>query len=592
MVDFRTVAGELAGPFAVGVVPSLAGDEQALGLEHGAALYFSPSTQSYLVAVFDLSPPGPGETAPDRPAAIRTFGQFRTIGVGHRLDLLGPDRVVDWVPGAATSEWRLYGYDPSITSGDPIPTRIAPPLPGGPATWRTIVAGHHLVLVRDDRVLDWVDDGTYRVFQRTDAAGVDPLPGPALVSGAWTDIGAGHELFQLPGGRVLDWIPAEGRFRVFAFDETAPGGDVLVRPPEIEGTAPGLAPDARLLPIGPNDEVIAWTPGGAYELRRIAARAAAADVTLRFLNEYGEPLPGLPFTVSDGLGVRPQQADAQGLAAVAGGGTASIQLDRAASAAALGDLLDRPWPPDNGPAGPLVAPGDSLDVVAADGSTLDVVVAARLAFEAELSAPVTGAVRVEGPGLRVSVEGGRLRVALQANGGVAAAALVDPVVEEVQPVQLGSLGAWVPPAGYVVQPDDSADSLSQAFVGEPGRFAEISDHDPVPGETLQLPPGLVPAWLALAGQQPPPPPLPQQWFQVVPDDLVAEFHAGTGGDALHALMDALDRPPAAGPDPGGELSRQAEAVTALAAVRPPLGPEQEPQEAPEPQDLPEGGFVA
>ncbi len=46
----------------------------------------------------------------------------------------------------------------------------------------------------------------------------NPFPGDPVVEGAWGTIRAGHELVYLGGDRVLDWEPATGNYRIWTYD--------------------------------------------------------------------------------------------------------------------------------------------------------------------------------------------------------------------------------------------------------------------------------------------------------------------------------------------------------------------------------------
>jgi hypothetical protein len=127
-------------------------------------------------------------------------------------------------------------------------------------------------------------------------------------------------------------------------------------------------------------------------------------------------------------------------------------------------------------------------------------------------------------------------IAVQANGGSTSNAVIDPVPSGLVPAGLPALVGWVAPNGYVVRAGGTADALGRLFLVDRARFSEISDHDPVVGETLTLPDEAVPPWLGLALDPPLPDPDPIGWFDVVPDDLLRAFHADGDPTPLFALL--------------------------------------------------------
>lgn len=150
--------------------------------------------------------------APDPlPGPALAEGTWQTIRSGHRLVPLVGGRVLDWEP--ASGGYRVWRYDPTAT-GDPFP---GDPVVSG--TWRTIRTGHELVALSADRVLDWEPaNGGYRVwaYDPTLTGAVDPLPGAPTTRGSWASVRTGHELLVLPGGAAaLDWEAGSGHFRVW-----------------------------------------------------------------------------------------------------------------------------------------------------------------------------------------------------------------------------------------------------------------------------------------------------------------------------------------------------------------------------------------
>jgi hypothetical protein len=321
-------------------------------------------------------------------------------------------------------------------------------------------------------------------------------------------------------------------------------------------------------------------PGTSGRLDEIFS---AARAVVRLRNEYGDALPGVGLTLTGTDGVaRNLATDGDGAASADQGGPWSLTLDPGSALTALGDLLLRPWPPDPPPPA-LDLPPESLAVTTAlndvpvqlaAGADLTVVVAARLAFSAPLVAPLDGLLRTEGPGIVVGFDGEAVTLALQANGGSPVTVLIDPLPPGIGAPPLPDIPGWVPPNGYVVRPGDTSAGLGELFLGDPARFAELSDHEPVEGETLTLPAEAVPGWLARVTGPPPADPQPQVWCAAVPDDLLRVLHADADAAPLHDLLDRLDRPPSPGLDPAGDMADRAATVAMVAASPEVLGSEQ------------------
>jgi hypothetical protein len=308
---------------------------------------------------------------------------------------------------------------------------------------------------------------------------------------------------------------------------------------------------------------------------------------LRLANEYGDPLPGINVDLagSDGV-VRQAVTDGDGAALVDLGGPWTVTLDPTTAFTALGDLLGRPWPPDPPPP-QLDLPAENRAVVTAftepepapvlsPGQDLSVLVVSRLTVTASLVAPVEGSPRVDGTGAAVFTNVDTVQLDLQANGGFVVDVFVDPVPSGLAVPPLPDLPGWVLPNGYVVRDGDTAPGLGELFLGDANRFAELSDHDPVPGEVLTLPDAAVPSWLALATAPPLPDPQSELWLEVVPDDLLRVLYADADPAPLHDLLAVLDRPPPTGPDPALELTARAEALAARMADPEVVGPEPTP----------------
>jgi hypothetical protein len=295
--------------------------------------------------------------------------------------------------------------------------------------------------------------------------------------------------------------------------------------------------------------------------------------TLNFVNEYGEALPSVSFTVDDGTQTS-AVADAQGVAQVSVNAPASVELDPTSTLEALGDLLDRPWPSTDIPEGIVTTIFTDVPIQVSAGDDTTVVVAARLRYETPPAAQLSGSVRVDGPGgLRVTLQpDGSATVDLQANGGFPMTAFIDPPPPGPA-VSMPPLVGWVLPNSYIVRDGDTADALGELFLSDPQRFSELSDHDPIPGETLTLPDAAVPEWLSLLADPVPPPPSTQTWFEVIPDDLLRIFYSDSDTAPLVSLLGSFDAPPSPGIDPVDALSDRAGTVEIILASTQVLGPE-------------------
>jgi DNA-dependent RNA polymerase auxiliary subunit epsilon len=191
-------------------------------------------------------------------------GTWQTIRAGHQLVYLEGDRVLDWEP--ETGHYRIWAYDRDKKGQDD-------PLPGDPlveGTWNTIRAGHHLLHLGHDRVLDWEpESGHYRVwtYDRDKKGQDDPLPGDPVAEGKWHSIRPGHHLLSLERDRVLDWEPETGHYRIRVFDRDKKGqDDPLRRDPLVEGTWDSIRTGHRLIYLG-RDRVLDWEPeSGHYRI--------------------------------------------------------------------------------------------------------------------------------------------------------------------------------------------------------------------------------------------------------------------------------------------------------------------------------------
>ncbi len=329
---------------------------------------------------------------------------------------------------------------------------------------------------------------------------------------------------------------------------------------------------AEVLGVAPSQIIDDVGPATVLRLDRIEAEnegLLGTRTNLRFINEYGEPLANLSFTVTTPDTIDMLATDAFGWASFLLNSAAQVQIDAGSALAALGDLLDREWPPAAGmPEGILVIPATATAAWVQPGESQDIIVASRVELSASLVSPMTGTTRVEGRGVALEVSGDTIRLALQSTGAGRASVLIDPPATIGALPELPPLTGWTPVGTYTVRPGDTEQSLAEAFVGDPGDYAAISDHPPVVGEQLTLPE--LPGWLGIA-LNPITPPEPIEWISVAPDAIVAAMLDGGDAEPLQDLLALLDRPPAPGPELIVDLNARAQAMAALLSG-PPVGP--------------------
>jgi hypothetical protein len=223
-------------------------------------------------------------------------GVWRSIKAGHNLVYLGGDRLLDW---ETSGRYRLWRYDRN-RSGK------IDPLPGDPVSegaWKSIGEGHRLIYLGEGRLLDWEpESGRYRIF----AADVTKdvwFEGEPVVEGTWGSIKTGHELIYLGGEAVLDWEPKTGHYRVWEYDRAVTGkGDPFPGKPLAEGTWGSIKTGHHLMQFN-GDRVLDWEDNGHY-------RIWVYDLTARGKED---PFPGDPV--------------AEGNFKTAGASTSFIYLD-------------------------------------------------------------------------------------------------------------------------------------------------------------------------------------------------------------------------------------------------------------------------
>ncbi len=137
-------------------------------------------------------------------------GTWKTIRAGHQLIYLGGDRVLDWEP--KSGHYRIWAYDRTKKDGQN-------PFPGNPeveGTWETIRGDRQLVYLGGDRVLDWEpESGRYRIwpYDRKKTGKTEPFPGDPVLAGTWKTVRAGHQLVYLgdyPRAPEVDGSPIPG----------------------------------------------------------------------------------------------------------------------------------------------------------------------------------------------------------------------------------------------------------------------------------------------------------------------------------------------------------------------------------------------
>jgi hypothetical protein len=139
------------------------------------------------------------------------------------------------------------------------------------------------------------------------------------------------------------------------------------------------------------------------------------------------------------------------------------------------------------------------------------------------------------------------------------------------PAPLPVLLGWLLPDGYIVRAGDTADGLSQRFLGAPGLFSSLSNHAPIVGEILTLPDPAIPRWVRLATEPLPPVPATKAWFTLIPNDVITALYSDDGDrGALQKALDAMASPPAADPDPAAVALSVSEAITGFSTLPPDL----------------------
>ena len=233
------------------------------GQQAGELLDWVEETGHYDVWVGVVAPGATDD--PYKPTA-RTSGSFSTIRSGHSLVHLA-DTPGNWHEGnvldleLATKVVRIYRYHRGITSGDPMPSKL------NQATFFSIGAGHTLIYLDHDRVLDWEPaNGRARVWNydrvRTTT---DPLP-TKVSEVTWVTIRTGYQLLYLGGDLLLFWDEPSGDVFVYRYDRSMAGDDVDPFPIlEMEDSWAGEIAAGRTLHYLGNDRVLDWDPATGHE---------------------------------------------------------------------------------------------------------------------------------------------------------------------------------------------------------------------------------------------------------------------------------------------------------------------------------------
>jgi hypothetical protein len=199
--------------------------------------------------------------------ALKVEHTWSTINSGHQLVYAGRQQeqdsvsgaVLDWEP--ATGHVRIWQHDSMASNGaDPLPTLWAE------RTWQTIHAGHQLIYVGRDRLLDWEPaSGHVRIwiYDRGAPMGQNPLIIPQLVEHTWSSIRTGHKLVYLGGEAVLDWEPATGHVRVWQYDRNVTDGGDPLTTLLAEDRWQTINTGHQLIYVG-DDAVLDWEPATGH----------------------------------------------------------------------------------------------------------------------------------------------------------------------------------------------------------------------------------------------------------------------------------------------------------------------------------------
>ena len=233
------------------------------GAAGGELLDWTEENGEYSVWVGE---PAPSATADPYQPSARTSGAFNTIRAGHALTHLA-DTPGNWSEGnvmdldLATKNVRIYRYNRGITSGDPIPTRV------NSARFFSIGTGHNLIYLDHDRVLDWEPaTGRARVwnYDRSRTT-TDPLP-TKVTETVWGEVLSDYQVLYLGGDLLLFWNQTTGRVTVWRYDRSLAGDGVdPFTVLEMEDSWAGEIAPGRIIHYLGGDRVLDWDPATGQE---------------------------------------------------------------------------------------------------------------------------------------------------------------------------------------------------------------------------------------------------------------------------------------------------------------------------------------
>lgn len=203
-------------PSVSGTWKTIRDGHQLVYLGDDRVLDWEPNSGHYRIWAYDRTSSGQQDPFPDKPAVE---GTWRTVRSDHQLVYLGDDGVLHWKPDGEDGRYRIWRYDRGKTGrSNPLQNVVEDAYPDG--TWPTSKKSQRLISLEGKRVLDWEPEtGHYRIWQ------YDPKNNPAdwfphdpAVEGTWETIRAGHQLIYVGSDRVLDWEPATGNYRIWTYD--------------------------------------------------------------------------------------------------------------------------------------------------------------------------------------------------------------------------------------------------------------------------------------------------------------------------------------------------------------------------------------
>ena len=124
--------------------------------------------------------------------------------------------VLAYIPTSARATYCLWNFDPALDS-----PKGADPLSNSISTMDAfaVIGENSQLLPIDNYVLEWVPaeaSSNYRVWS-FDPQAMTPLALPTISEGSWTDIDNSHQLLVL-GDYILDWVAGDRSYRLWLFD--------------------------------------------------------------------------------------------------------------------------------------------------------------------------------------------------------------------------------------------------------------------------------------------------------------------------------------------------------------------------------------